>query len=272
MSKRLTLNHKAFETEAAGHPIPIVVVHGLFGSAGNWQSIARKLARRAPTYSVDLRNHGESPHDPDVSFAAMSDDLIGFIQSHCVQPDGQARAHLIGHSMGGKVVMHTALTQGAMVASMVAADIAPVAYQRGFRRFMTAMQQMPMDRMRSRRDADHWLADHIDDAGVRAFLLHNLRRDASDRFEWRIGLDHLAHGLETIAGFPDELLSRQYAGPALFLSGDQSTYVRDEHLPLIRSLFPAARHQVIADAGHWLHAEQPAAVLAALLHFYEDRM
>ncbi len=269
---RQPLNFKAFESESSVESTPIVVVHGLFGSAGNWQSLARKLARGATTYSIDLRNHGESPHDPDVSFESMSDDLIGFMESHCINSDGVPRAHLIGHSMGGKVVMHAALTQPERVASMVAADIAPVAYQRGFRRFMDAMQQMPMEQITSRKQADEWLSDAIDEAGVRAFLLHNLRRNEDGQFDWRIGLDHLANGLETIAGFPDELLALKYTGPCLFLAGEQSTYIQESHLPRIQTLFPRSRHQVIANAGHWLHAEQPAATLDALEAFYLAEM
>ena len=61
-----------------------------------------------------------------------------------------------------------------------------------------------------------------------------------------------------------------YPGPALFLRGARSSYVAAHHEPRIRGLFPGASIATIAAAGHWLHAEQPAAVTARIVEFLDD--
>lgn len=238
----------------------LVIAHGLFGSVSNWQTVARRLAARYRVLLVDLRNHGESPHSDIMDYPSMAGDLAEFIDSHCAGP-----AHLVGHSMGGKAAMATALLHPQVVRSLVAVDIAPVARLSGFDAFAEALGSIPLDRIQSRSDADGHLQPVIPEPGIRAFLLQNLRRDEQGRWYWRINLPIIANALPVIAAFPDT--DATWSGPALFLRGGLSGYVTDHDFEAAKIRFPGARLETIAGTGHWLHAEKPAEVASAIESF-----
>uniref|UniRef100_A0A3B4B6D9 sn-1-specific diacylglycerol lipase ABHD11 n=1 Tax=Periophthalmus magnuspinnatus TaxID=409849 RepID=A0A3B4B6D9_9GOBI len=87
---------------------PLVFLHGLFGSKSNFHSIAKSLVQRTgrKVLTVDARNHGTSPHCPELTYEIMSADLKLLLSQLRID-----RCVLIGHSMGGKTAMTTALTQ-----------------------------------------------------------------------------------------------------------------------------------------------------------------
>ena len=239
---------------------PVVLLHGLFGAAQNWGTIQAALAPDHRVIALDLRNHGASPHAAAMGYADMAADVAETLAAL-----GVPRAAVLGHSMGGKVAMMLALSEPAMVERLVVADIAPVTYPPHLRGVVAAMQALAVAPGLTRRAADAALAATIPEAGLRAFLLQNLRFDAAPA--WRIGLAQIAAAMPEIEDFapPDA----QYAGPVLFLAGARSDYIRPDHADAIAALFPAARHAVVADAGHWLHAENPAGFLDALRPFLE---
>jgi len=226
---------------------PVVMVHGLFGSASNWQSIARRLEGHE-VFLVDLRNHGESPHDDDMSYPAMAADLERFIDVHCA-----GRAAALGHSMGGKAVMALALRAPERVSRIAVIDVAPVC-------------AIDLDVIDDRSDADAVLAERVPEAPIRAFLLKNLRRTEDGTWQWQSNLAAMKAHMADIAGFPTAPDER-YGGPALFLHGGESGYLRDEHWGEVERLFPAARRVTVPATGHWLHAEAPDAVSGHLEAF-----
>lgn len=227
---------------------PLLIAHGLFGSARNWGVIARRLADRREVLAVDMRNHGDSPRFPTQSYADMAADLAEVIAAH------GGRADVLGHSMGGKAAMLLALTEGAMVNRLVIADIAPVAYSHDQTQHITAMRALDLSGLTSRAEADHRLAASVTDPALRAFFLQSLDLRTSPP-GWRINLDVLEAEMPRIIGWPQ--VSGRFDGPTLFLSGALSHYVRPEYRETIRTLFPAARFAKIPGAGHWLHAEKP---------------
>ena len=247
--------------EYGGGP-PLVLLHGLFGSSTNWRTIARQLGKSRRVLAVDLRNHGESPHADDMSYPAMVEDLLELVQREC---DG--RADVMGHSMGGKAAMGLALTHPDAVDRLIAVDIAPVDYGHGevFERYIELLKAVPLDEITSRRAADELLAPGIPQPAIRAFLLQNLRAQ-HDRWSWRINLDAIADSIEVIAGFPFAA-AEPFDGPTLFVGGGASDYVQERYHPIIKRLFPRARIERIKDAGHWVHAEQPEALLARIEEF-----
>ena len=242
----------------AGTGAPVALLHGLFGAAPNLGAIQRVLATRYRTIALDLRNHGASPHAPAMSYADMAGDVRETLQALDAWP-----AMVIGHSMGGKVAMRLAL--GAPeVPKLLALDIAPVTYPPGFRAFAHAMQSLRIMADLTRAKADQMLAPVVQDPGVRAFLLQNLRYGAHPG--WRIGLDAIALALPDIEGW-DAPAGAVYGGPSLFVAGERSDYIKPEHRPVIRQLFPAARFVTVKNAGHWLHADNPAATAALVADF-----
>ncbi|GAC1348051.1 MAG: alpha/beta fold hydrolase [Acetobacteraceae bacterium] len=229
----------------------VLLLHGLFGAATNFGSVQRRLAVGRRVVAMDLRNHGASPHDAVMSYAAMAGDVFETLDRL-----GVGSAALVGHSMGGKVAMQAALLRPERVSRLLVADIAPVVYPPRNGGIAAAMLGIGLSPGLSRAAAGEALAGVVGDPSMRAFLLQNLRFGAVPA--WRIGLAEIAAGLGEIEGWsaPD---GRVYGGPALVLRGENSDYVRPEHRVLFRALFPAARFASLRGAGHWLHADAPDA-------------
>lgn len=235
---------------------PLLIAHGLFGSARNWGVIAKRLSSNRPLIAVDMRNHGESFRSPDHGYPDMAGDLARIIDAEGGQAD------VLGHSMGGKAAMLLALDRPDLVHRLIVADIAPVSYNHSQMPYLIAMRDLDLEGVASRSDADARLARTVDDPGIRAFLLQSLDVAAG---RWRLNLPALEAAMPAILGFPD--VTGAFDGPTLFLSGAASDYVAPAHRPTIKSLFPKARFARIPGAGHWLHAEEPRAFEAAVSAF-----
>jgi pimeloyl-ACP methyl ester carboxylesterase len=231
--------------------VPVVILHGLLGSARNWSSFARRLGASHRVFALDLRNHGASPWADAMSYDQMADDVRAFLARQ-----GLRSAAVVGHSMGGKVAMRLALTHGEQVERLVVVDIAPVAYRRGFNAYVEAMRDLDLSGINRRAEADALLADKIEDRGVRGFLLQNLA-SGEDGLSWRVALQALSDNMPEIMNFPEPPAGARYEGPALFVTGGRSDYVRPEHHAEILRLFPHARVETIPDIGHWVQAEAP---------------
>ncbi|MDZ7752412.1 MAG: alpha/beta fold hydrolase [Gammaproteobacteria bacterium] len=229
----------------------LVLLHGVFGSSVNWQTIAKALAADRRVVAVDLRNHGRSPHASSMTYADMVADLLELFRNLDLE-----RPSVLGHSMGGKVAMALALDRGAAVDRLVVADMAPVANTFRPSGILAALRGLDLAALNSRADADAALAEAIPERRIRAFLLQNLVRD-DDGFRWRVNLDALDRHDRELADFPAPYRDATFAGPTLFLRGEHSDYVLPEHEQAIHRLFPAARIHTLEDTGHWLHAEAP---------------
>ncbi|MFZ3580871.1 alpha/beta fold hydrolase [Loktanella sp. DJP18] len=234
---------------------PLLIVHGLFGSARNWGVIAKRLSDTRQVVAVDMRNHGDSPWMDSHTYPDMAADLAEVIEEIGTPVD------VLGHSMGGKAAMMLALTRPDLVNRLIVADIAPIAYDHTQDGPLNAMRGVDLDRIESRRDAQAQM--DIDDATA-TFLLQSL--DLQNR-RWKLNLSVLSQDMARIVGWPDP--SGTFDGPTLFLRGGNSTYVPDSAETAIRALFPDATIQTVDGAGHWLHAEQPRAVAAAVQQFLE---
>jgi esterase len=259
----LELAHIAHGDEHVGERRPVVILHGLLGSARNWSSLARQLGATRRVFALDLRNHGASPWADQMTYDRMADDVRAFLARQ-----GLPAAAVIGHSMGGKVAMRLALAHGEEVERLVVVDIAPVAYRRGFNAYVAAMRALDLSQISRRSEADALLAEEIDDAGVRGFLLQNLV-SGEDGLAWRVPLQALADNMPELLGFPEPRDAERYEGPTLFVTGGRSDYVRPEHHAEILRLFPNAQFAAIADAGHWVHAEAPQQFLEVVGAFLE---
>jgi pimeloyl-ACP methyl ester carboxylesterase len=242
--------------EDTAHP-PILIAHGLFGSARNWGVIAKRLSERRRVVTVDMRNHGESDWTDSHSYPDLAADLAEVIAGIGGQAD------VLGHSMGGKAAMVLALQHPDRVRRLIVADIAPVAYGHTQQHLVDAMRAVDLSGVTTRGDADRQLAAHVAAEGVRAFLLQSL--DVKGR-RWRLNLDTLERDMPLILGWPD--VAGQFDGPALFLTGALSDYVKPEHRPAIKALFPQAKFAKIPGAGHWLHADRPREFEAAIAAFF----
>lgn len=227
---------------------PLLIVHGLFGSARNWGALARRFAARRPVVSVDMRNHGASFHAETNSYEDMAGDLAEVIAAH------GGVADVLGHSMGGKASMTLALRHAARVNRLIVADIAPVAYGHTQLPLVEAMRRVDLAAIGTRSAANAALRADVPDDATRAFLLQSLDLK-SEPPRWRLNLEVLAREMPEILGWPG--VEGRYDGRVLFISGGASSYVLPAHRPAIQALFPKARFVKVPGAGHWLHAERP---------------
>jgi pimeloyl-ACP methyl ester carboxylesterase len=238
-----------------GAGTPVAILHGLFGWGRNWATIAQRLAVRHRVVALDLRNHGNAPWADTMTYAEIAED----IRDTLGEP-----ATLIGHSMGGKAAMVAALAgalAGNWVERLVVVDIAPVDYPPPTAQ-LAAMRGLDLAAITRRSEADRLMTAAIPDPAERAFLLQNLVFGDGPP-HWRLNLAGIEQSMPDILGFPDLPPGAVYRGPTLFIAGANSGYLRPEHEPAIRRLFPTAKFVRVPDASHWVHAEQPEAFLQA---------
>lgn len=242
----------------------VVFCHGLFGQGKNWTSIAKALTPDYRGLLVDMPNHGRSDRDDVVDYDRMADAVIELLESQFAD---SLPCTLVGHSMGGKIVMRVALRRPDIVKRLVVVDMIPAATTHvgdSNAAFARTMQQLDLAALTSRQDADEKLSVGVPDPVVRGFLMQNLRHERSG-WHWQMNLDALAAQHETLMGWP--AIDARYDGPVLWLAGAKSSYVRSEDTETMRALFPHLTKVVVKDAGHWVHTEQPEVVIRSLQQF-----
>lgn len=238
----------------------VILIHGMFGSLSNLGVLARSLTADYQVISVDMRNHGDSPHESLMDLPSMAADIVELMDVL-----GLASATLIGHSLGGKVSMQVALNNSDRVSELVVIDIAPVTYDSRQDAALDALNLLAENHITSRRDADSLISKHIIEAPVRAFLLKNLARNPEGEFRLKLNLASINQNYaSTLVSAPT---GQAYGGPTLFLKGEHSAYIQEKHRPVMQQLFPHSQVEVVADTAHWLHAEKPEAVNALIRAF-----
>ncbi|MCU4177534.1 alpha/beta fold hydrolase [Carboxylicivirga sp. N1Y90] len=267
---------KLFFREYGHQGSKLIILHGLYGASDNWVSIARQLENDYHVYILDQRNHGQSPHSTEMNYDVMANDLKLFYEDQNID-----KAHLIGHSMGGKTAMRFALENPQLIDKLVILDIAPKSYA-SFSNYaqitnnhagiIKAMQAVDVQGVNSRKDIDTQLSKQLDNDKLRHFLLKNIERKKDGTYQWRLNLAIISKSLETLMdGFsglsPNEC---KVSLPSIFIRGENSGYVMDEDTLIIRKFFKDAEVVSIPEAGHWLHAEQPTLLVKTLAYFLLD--
>jgi len=254
----MKLNYKQYGTGE-----PVLILHGLMGSLDNWQTIAKKLAENEfAVYTIDLRNHGKSPHSIEFSYELMCEDLLDFFKEHGIE-----RASIIGHSMGGKVAMKFALTHPNFIQKLIVVDIAPVSYPDKHNIVFQALNHASAASAVSREEVLGKLRDVLDEESTIQFLMKNLQRSLhnSGAFEWKFNLPVLQQAYNLISKFDAGNLV--FNGPALFIKGNRSDYISDEMFKASLVIFPNAKLVEINNSGHWVHAENPGDFVLATVDF-----
>ncbi|KAF2993807.1 hypothetical protein E8E13_001090 [Curvularia kusanoi] len=264
------LAYKLHDNNGKAKGDPIVIIHGLFGSKRNNQSVSNVFARdlSRPVYAIDTRNHGDSPHDKTHNYLALAEDVEAFLQKHNLK-----NSTLIGHSMGAKTVMAMALRNPDCCANIIPVDNAPVdaALSSDFPKYAEGMKKVAEGKPKSQRAADELLQPYAKDLPVRQFLLSNLVRPApGEPLQWRIPVNILAKSLDNMADFPfTDPEKHSFNKRALFIRGTQSRYVSDETLPVIGRFFP--RFELVdVDCGHWVISEKPEEFVKAVVEFLKE--
>lgn len=243
-----------------GNGYPVILIHGMFGSLSNLGNLARCLSNQFRVISVDLRNHGDSPHDSVFDMATMAEDIL-YLMDILSLPT----AFIVGHSLGGKVGMQLALSHSDRVNKLVVADISPVTYQPRNDPALNGLIALSEASIQNRNQAEELLADFISDSQTRAFLLKNLKRN-DDRFVLKLNINAVIENYGTaLVAAP---CGDRFDNPCLFIKGETSAYIQEKHRPIIKDMFPNSQVNVISGAGHWLHAEKPKLFNNQVMEFF----
>ncbi len=229
----------------------------------NWRTIARMLEDKYQCILVDLRNHGRSPHDDEMNYKVMTEDVLELMNNLHIE-----HTYLMGHSMGGKVAMLFALTYPEKVDKLIVVDISPKKYPFHHGVEIEAIESIHPAEIKNRSEAEELLTEKLgSDQATIQFLMKNLSRLPDDGFEWKANMpvlianyDRLMEGIGT---------SDSFDKPTLFIRGQKSNSLKDEDWPMILSLFPKALLVTIPNAGHWVHADQPEALKNEVLAFID---
>ena len=243
-----------------GNGYPVILIHGMFGSLSNLGNLARCLSNQFRVISVDLRNHGDSPHDSVFDMATMAEDILCLMDILSLPT-----AFIVGHSLGGKVGMQLALSHSDRVTKLVVADISPVTYQPRNDPALNGLIALSEASIQNRNQAEELLADFISDSQTRAFLLKNLKRN-DDRFVLRLNINAVIENYGTaLVAAPS---GDRFDNPCLFIKGETSAYIQEKHRSIITDMFPNSQVNVISGAGHWLHAEKPKLFNNQVMEFF----
>lgn len=239
---------------------PVVILHGLFGSKRNWQSIAKRLAAHHRVIIADLRNHGDSPWDSAMRYQDMAEDIAALIKHRAHGP-----AAVVGHSMGGKASMVLSLLEPKLVERLCVVDISPAPSGGTLIDYIQDMRSLDLSEFARRSQVEEALGKKIAEPTIRSFLAHNVKVESTG-LSWQVNLAALEAAFDDIMGFPD-LHPKHYLGKTLFLAGGRSDYILPHHHAVIESLFPKSDIDVIPNAGHWVHAEQPTLFIDKISEF-----
>lgn len=242
------------------HPKHLLIFHGLFGQSDNFGTLAKQFAEHYTTHTVDLRNHGRSFHSDDMSFDAMADDILNYLNFHRID-----ECYLLGHSLGGRSVIEFSYKHPQKVEKLIIADMAPKAYPPHHQGILKALNSIDFDSIEKRSDAENVLKLYIPEVGVRQFLLKNIYIKDDGKYAFRFNLKTLTEKYNEMVG--GNLTDGKFEKPSLFLRGEKSNYILDEDLEMIKSHFPLAEIKTISKAGHWLHAENPEEFLHEVVDF-----
>jgi pimeloyl-ACP methyl ester carboxylesterase len=247
--------------EAVGEGSPLLILHGLLGSAENWRSMSRSFGAHYKVFAVDLRNHGRSPHSDNFDYDVMAADVRKFIERQALD-----RVRLLGHSIGGKAAMRFAVDYSARVDRLVIVDIAPKPYEPSQRNLLETLRALDLSRYKSFGDADAALAAEIPSRSLRRFLLKNLARDENGGLRWRIHLEAIYRNYDKLTR--ELAVERTFDKPTLFIRGGRSHYIEDNDAPSIRQIFPKAEIVIVPEAGHWVHVDAPAEFYQTVVNFF----
>jgi len=240
--------------------VPLLVLHGLFGMLDNWGGFAREAEETTQVHLIDLRNHGKSFHSEEMSIAAMSQDLLNYMQYYKIE-----KADILGHSLGGKVVMQFALDHSEKVQKLIVADMGPKAYPPHHQGIFKGLNSINMDELKSRKEAEGELKKYVPEESTAQFLLKNLYWDKNKKLQWRFNLPVLTKNYEDIVTRPIKF--GVFEGQTLFVAGGKSHYILPQDQFMIKQQFPKAGIKVIEGAGHWIHAEKPKEFFKVVMEF-----
>ncbi|UDG79621.1 alpha/beta fold hydrolase [Candidatus Steffania adelgidicola] len=255
----MKLHYRLKTAHPLGHGLPVLFIHGLFGSLDNLGALVRPLCKNHCTLQIDLRNHGLSPHALTMRYDEMAQDVLALLDTLLIE-----RCIVIGHSMGGKVAMKLCTMAPIRIAQAVVIDMAPVVYQlQPHNIIFAALLGVREAGITQRCTAARLMEDYIDDSSTVQFLLKSFCQGS-----WRFNLEAIQRNYADIIGWK---IQAPWLGRVLFIFGGNSMYLNNLYREVLYQQFPQACIYIVADAGHCVHVEKPEEVLHLITGFLADR-
>ena len=242
----------------------LTIIHGLFGSLDNWQTLARQWSHSFRVLSLDVRNHGRSPHYNSMSYDEMIDDIIEVLNFLKIE-----NTVILGHSMGGKIAMHLAGIYPERIQKLIIADVAPFAYEPKHNEIFEILSSIQFEKYENRKDIEQYILSKMpNDFATAQFILKNIKRnDESMAFEFKFNLNVLKRSYQNIISY---VPNKGYKENVLFLAGEKSDYISSSTTIHLFDLYPNAEIEIIKNAGHWIHAENPSEVYEKVKEFINN--
>lgn len=254
-----------------GEGQPLIIMHGLFGQSDNWNTLGKQFSEQGfEVYLVDLRNHGNSPHSDEWNYQVMSDDIFELIND--LKLSQNKKIILLGHSMGGKIAMQFAVLHPELLDKIIVVDICPKFHLPDNENVLRALSAMDLTTMKTRKEAETFLSDYINDFGVKQFLLKNIywkeNKDDVNTFgtlAWKFNVKTIIQEIKNIS--EAVVNEKPCEVPALFIRGEKSNYILNEDFKMIKKMFPNSNINTVLGAGHWVHADKPKEFFESVIAF-----
>lgn len=259
----LLKSHKMLYSKIEGSGTPLLILHGFLGMLDNWKTIGGQLAQEGfEVHLLDLRNHGRSIQSLEFNYELMAQDVYDYSDGHKLK-----NINLLGHSMGGKTAMLFAAKYPEMVNKLIIADIGPKFYPQHHQTILEGLNAVNFSVKPSRSDVESILEDYITDFGTRQFLMKSLYWQEPGQLAFRFNLAAFNQKMDEIGvALPQGMVFQK---PTLFIRGGNSNYILDSDFENIKKHFPQAIFETIPNAGHWLHAENPALFFDLTMAFFK---
>ena len=265
---------KLFYRKIGEHKPVLIILHGLYGASDNWMSLAKTWSSDYEIFLIDLRNHGQSPHSSIHSYEAMRDDILELMDDQKIE-----KAIILGHSMGGKVAMRLAMDNPERVNNLIVVDIAPRNYELNkdqnvarHQKILDGMLTLDLSLLKRREDISLLLNASISDEKTKQFIMKNLKRHKDQSFSWKLNVETINNEILNITkGFSKKDIIKNISGfPVLFIKAEDSNYINNEDTERILDIFPTAEIELVKNAGHWIHVEQPQIISSLVKGFLEE--
>lgn len=241
----------------------VFILHGLFGLSDNFVSFAKQLSENHKTRIIipDLRNHGQSMHHNVFDYFSMTDDLYELFESLDVKS-----ADLIGHSMGGKLAMHFALEYPEKIDKLIVSDISPVQYHSYKHAYLIdLMADADLSEFNTRKQFADRLRQKVTDEKILLMILKNIQYTKRNNLTWKLNIDGIRQNIDKVLRF--EIENKIFSKETLFLKGELSDYINDNHHEDIIKMFPKSEIKIVPQASHWIHADNYEFFVQAVKEF-----
>src|SRR3954449_5973454 len=271
--EEIMLHGHAVRFRRAGWGPPVVLIHGVAGSAHTWGSVIEPLAEKYTVIAPDLIGHGESAKPRgDYSLGAFASGIRDLMQALAIE-----RATIVGHSLGGGIAMQLAYQFPERCERLVLVSSGGLGREVNLilRAATLPGSELVIPLLASQRvlDAGSWLGRLVGRAGVRAGSdLDELWRGLASLHD--AGARHaFVYTLRSIVDAGGQRVSardRLYMAkemPTLILWGESDRIIPVHHGAEAHEAMPGSSFETFAGAGHFPHRDDPARFTRALDDF-----